>query len=125
MSGDKKTQSEQQVDNTFTNNEKMEKTELREVEEAPAAQRTVDRGQLMTVIAQMAKVTALEMLKEEIELFKGLVADAPTQGEKVALIREMADLKLHAAGVVLAGMRSRGQIQLDPAAMSPEKNKQE
>lgn len=81
--------------------EVTEKTELREVDARPR----IDKGQAtMKILAKVAKTAALEMIREEVLLYQGLIQDAKGNDEKLQLIDRLAALKLRAAGIVLAGM---------------------
>jgi len=99
--------------------EAVEKTDLVETDEAPKA---VSQERIFGMVAAMAKAAAMEAIQEEIELYRGLVADTEDTDARLKIIRELSDLKLRSVGIVLAGMRQRGAVRFpgEPGAVPPK-----
>ncbi len=94
-------------------NLKMKKTELEEVSEAPSPHVPPTVPDIIPMVVKIAKAAAMESIKEEVDLYRGLVADAETVDDRLKIVREISDLKLRSTGLVLAGMRQAGGGQSD------------
>ena len=99
--------------------ESMEKTELVETDKAP---KTPMEERIFSIVASMAKTAAMKTIKEELELYQGLIEDAKSTDERLKIIREVSDLKLRATGTVMAAMLKGGAFRLPGQALPKDPN---
>ena len=103
--------------------ELIQKTELKEVMGRPPEGMTQEKF-VAGVFTKLVRKAAMEAVKEEIEMLNDLIESADTTDEKVKVIKELADLKLRAIGIVLASMGARGAPQrLEPKAKTKKRQK--
>jgi hypothetical protein len=91
--------------------DKLEKTELAEIGQG----KVMPTGNLLELVAEMARKTALAMIQDEIALYRGLIEDTESVEDKLKIVRELSDLKLRSAGIVLANMQRSGAVRLPKA----------
>jgi hypothetical protein len=92
----------------------MEKTDLIDVDDIQVGSSSGKITDVMPVVVKVAKAAAMESIKEELELYRGLVTDAENVDDRLKVIRELSDLKLRSIGLVLAGMRQAGGQRQEP-----------